>query len=287
MIRSSLILLLFLSVAAIPGASARARSHPLAVRAIQFSPDISDVADSVIRLSPREEWRVEHFLGAMFPVWQMRRCAREASGQSASYLPVYRRVTYSVISQQGFRFVLVGYRAEWNDAGGGTVAVNELAIYRMESTGPNQVWRSRPWQASYPELHFWTSKCGWRNVILFQDGGSDDRSSTVDDRSSTEGEFGLASVFSFYNEPKGLYIRDLTPSFPWLRARERFPFRALYGQSISFRIDEARELILSASDEPYNIGMLRIVRPGRSWRFDPLRGRFEQMKVFTEVTSNE
>ncbi|MFI5201159.1 MAG: hypothetical protein ACHQNE_02075 [Candidatus Kapaibacterium sp.] len=260
-------------MAAAPARSIRASEHNRA-HSTEFSREVSDVGDNDIHVTSREAWHIEHFLGAVFPVWQMRRCACEASDRPASYSPDSRRVTYAFISQQGFRFVLVGYRAEWKDAEGRKTAVNELAIYRMDPAGPNQVWRSRPWPASYPELHFWTSKSGWKNVVLFQEGGS-------------EGEFGLASVFSFYNESKGLYIRDLTPSFPWLRARERFPFRSLYGQSISFRINDARELILSASDEPYNLGMSRIIRPGRLWRFNRTRGCFDRMKALTEVMSDD
>ncbi len=286
MIRANLVVLVLFAVAAT--GRVRASEHNGA-RSTEFSREASEVGVNGVRITPRETWRIEHFLGAVFPVWQMRRCAWEAADRPASYLPDSRRVTYAVISQQGFRFVLAGYHVEWRDAEGRNVAVNELAIYRMEPAGPNQVWRSRPWRASYPELHFWTSKSGWRNVILFQEGGLlDDRSSTeggLEDRSSTAGGFGLASVFSFYNEPKGLYIRDLTPSFPLLRARGRFPFRSLYGQSISLRIDDSHDIILKASDEPYNLGMRRIVRTGRSWRFDPFRVRFQQMKVFTEATS--
>jgi hypothetical protein len=102
-----------------------------------------------------------------------------------------------------------------------------------------------------------------------------------------DGEFGLASVFSFYNEPKGLLLRDLTPSLPWLRARERFPFRTLYGQDISFHMNEGKELILSASGETYDLSMSRKLQPACSWIYDKTRGRFERRKEFTEVTSGE
>jgi hypothetical protein len=207
----------------------------------------------------------------MFPVMQMRRYAREIA-EPASFSPISRHVSYAVIEQEGVRFVMAGYRATWNGMAESKNVVNELAIYRMEPSGPNQVWRSRPWQASYPDLHFLVAKSGSRNVVLFQEGGSG-------------GEFGLASVFSFYNAPKGLLLHDLTPSLPWLRASERFPFRTLYGRQISMRIQNARDLILSANDQEYNLNMSTIVRPGRSWLYNRTRGCFERMKSYTDVMS--
>ncbi|HEX5316511.1 MAG TPA: hypothetical protein VFX22_07670 [Candidatus Kapabacteria bacterium] len=230
----------------------------------EFSRESPEVSGSEVHITPREERRIEHFLEAVFPERQMRRFAW-LGGRTAEF-PVSRHVTYAVISQQGLQFVLVGYRAEWKAGEEREAAVNELAIYRMEPAGPNQVWRSRPWAANYSALHFRAAKSAWRTVILFQDG---------DQEGEHAGEFALASVFSFYNTPTGLLIRDLTPTLPWLRAHERFPFRTIYGQDITFRINSDGELFLSASDEPYFQGKSTHIRQSRSWKFDNSRGRFD------------
>ena len=211
--------------------------------------------------------RIEHFLSHVFPMRQMKRYTHN-SGAAKS-----RRASYEVISQSGIDFVLVGYSAQWNEP------VNELAIYRMEDGGPNQVWRSRPWEGTADNLHFHSVNANGRNVILFQEGGA-------------EGEFGLASVFTFKNAPEGLLLHDLTPELPWLRARAHFPFRPLYGERISMRAMNASEevgsaklkkmenvaIVLTASDEEFNLGMTRLVRPARSWKYNTQHNRFERMK---------
>ncbi len=230
-------------------------------------------------LPERSARRIERFLAHQFPMRQMRRCAREAGERMEPKSALSRSVTYRVVSQDGLSFVLVGYSAEWNEP------VNELAIYRMEPDGPNQVWRSRPWEGCFSDLHFFTVAERDKNIVLFQEGGS-------------EGEFGLASVFTFTNAPQGLYLRDLTPELPWLRARAHFPFRALYAERISMRtIDNSSkhsgkgDIVLSASDEEYNLGMARLVRPGRSWKYNTAHNRFERMNTMyvpglPEATSN-
>ncbi len=217
---------------------------------------------------PEKTYRhVERFLAHVFPMRPMRRYAHVPGNAPATRL---RRVTYEVVSQAGINFVLAGYSAEWNEP------VNELAIYRIEPDGgPNQVWRSHAWEGNSGDLDFQSVLANSRNIILFQEGG-------------TESEFGLASVFTFKNAPEGISLHDLTPELPWLRARSHFPFRTLYGEQISMRADdggssslknsEKNEVILSASDEEYNLGMARLIRPARSWKYNTLHNRFEQMK---------
>src|SRR5438876_7272314 len=97
---------------------------------IQFSPVSSAVSGEETSLSTRERQRIERFLSHVFPVRPMRRL------EGTSERPLARRATYSVISQEGMKFILVGYSARWENL------VDVLAIYRMEEGGPNQVWRS-------------------------------------------------------------------------------------------------------------------------------------------------
>jgi hypothetical protein len=230
-------------------------------------------------LPERSARRIERFLSHQFPMRQMKRCAREECGGTELKSAQSRSVTYQVIAQDGINFVLAAYSAEWNEP------VNEMAIYRMEPDGPNQVWRSRAWVGSSGDLHFFTEASRDKNIVLFEEGGS-------------ETEFGLASVFTFTNAPQGLYLRDLTPELPWLRARAHFPFRALYAERISMRtIDNSSkhsgkgDIVLSASDEEYNLGMAQLVRPGRSWKYNAVHNRFERMNTMyvpglPEATSN-
>jgi len=230
-------------------------------------------------LPERSARRIERFLAHQFPMRQMRRCAREADDHMEAKSARMRSVTYEVVSQGGINFVLAGYSVQWNEP------VNELAIYRMEPDGPNQVWRSRPWEGSFSDLHFFTEATHDKNIVLFEEGGS-------------ETEFGLASVFTFTNAPQGLFIHDLTPELPWLRARARFPFRTLYAERISMSVtnssskhSEQGDIVLSASDEEYNLGMAQLIRPGRSWKYNIAHNRFERMNAIhapglPEATSN-
>jgi hypothetical protein len=229
--------------------------------------DFDRVSSSDVALSDRSYHRIERFLSHVFPMRQMRRFARVPGNARPTQL---RRVTYELVSQAGINFVLAAYSAQWNEP------INELAIYRMEDGAPNQVWRSRPWEGCSGDLHFQSAPTRDRNIVLFQEGGDD-------------GTFGIASVFTFKNAPVGLFLHDLTPELPWLRARARFPFRTLYGEHISMRVadegsaslknSENDEVVLSASDQEYNLGMARLIRPGQSWRYNFMHNRFDRMKA--------
>jgi hypothetical protein len=231
-----------------------------------------------VTISQRGYHRIERFLTRVFPVRQMKRYAHASRSAMEGKPTRLRTVTYQVISQEGVKFILAGYSAQWGEP------VNELAIYRMEPDGPNQVWRSRPWEGSSGDLHFLTVPAREREIVLFQEGG-------------TEGEFSLASVFTFRNAPEGLLLHDLTPSLPWLRAQAHFPFRTLYGEDISLRVSgdsspsasklQAKEVVLTASDEEFNLGMVRPVRPCLSWKYNATRGRFEPMKPMPPAGDSE
>jgi hypothetical protein len=216
-----------------------------------FNSTSSSVSGDDVNVSTRERQRIERFLSAVFPTKAMRRL------EHASERPISRRASYSVIEQQGTKFVLAGYTARWDQT------VNVLAIYRIENGAPNQVWRSKPWEGSYYGLHFQTAKAGNKTVVLFQEGGNDN-------------DFGLASVFTFQNDPKGAIIRDLTPSLPWLRATTHFPMRPLYGQSIALRM-QGDDVLLSASDQEYTM-FANILRQSRTWKYNTKRGRFERLQ---------
>lgn len=243
------------------------------VAPVEFIREAASVDLHSVPMSHWEEWRVEHFLAYMFPVRELRRVAFEKN-RDLTFWPASRSVKYAVVEQQGYQFVLVNYRAKWQAANSGTAMISLLAIYRIERGGPNQVWRSRPWLATYRDAHFLTAKSGWRNVVFYQEGGN-------------AGEFGLASVFTFYNKPAGLLLHDLTPTIPWLRAEARFPFRPLYGEEISMRRNAARELILRTHDEAFNLSMSQRVRPSRSWLFSRARDRFEPLPVFSDATERK
>ncbi len=236
--------------------------------------DFERVSSGNTTLSERSYHRIEHFLTHAFPMRQMRHYSHSVPNARPTRL---RHVTYEIISQEGLNFVLAAYSASWSEP------VNELAIYRLEAEGPNQVWRSRPWVGSSADLHLQSALARGRNIVLFREGGA-------------VGEFGLASVFSFRNSPDGLFMRDLTPTLPWLRARAHFPFRTLYGEQISMHVEgeissggnrqaaslknsEKAEVILTATDEEYNLGMEHLIRPARSWKYDQTHGRFERIKI--------
>ncbi len=237
--------------------------------------DFNRVSSPGVSISEKSYHRIERFLTHVFPMRHLRRFAHVAGNERPTQL---RRVTYEVITQEQINFVLAGYSAQWNQP------INELAIYRMEPGGPNQVWRSRPWEGNSGDLHFLALPTRDRNLVLFQEGGA-------------EGAFGLASVFTFNNAPDGLLLHDLTPELPWLRARAHFPFRTLYGEQISMHVEtddsstpkhsNRNEVVLSASDEAYNLGMTQLVRPERSWKYNSARNRFERMKTTPVLTGPE
>jgi hypothetical protein len=237
-------------------------SHHLRAQQVQFtrlpfeSPRLSSAAGGdEATLTLRESQRIEHFLARVFPTRAMKRLERTADR------PATRRATYAAITQEGTRFVVVGFAARWKES------ANVLAVYRLEDGGPNQVWRSKPWEASYYGVHIASAKAGARNVVLFEEGG-------------LPGEYGLASVFSFQNEKNGLIMHDLTPSLPWLLARTHFPFRPLYGQDISLTVDnDGKSILLSASDEAYKISGPASYRPVQTWKFNRSRDRFERIRV--------
>jgi hypothetical protein len=224
----------------------------LRAQSVYFSQVSSAVNGDDVAVSNRERQRIERFLSAVFPMKPMKRL------EHTSDRPISRRASYSVISQDGTKFVLVGVTARWEQT------LNVLAIYRMEDGAPHQVWRSKPWEGSYYGLHFQTAKAGNKTVVLFQEGGADN-------------DFGLASVFTFQNDPKGLIVRDLTPSLPWLRAYTHFPMRPLYGKAIALRMQND-DLLLDASDQDYNI-LANTMRQSRTWKYNAKRGgRFERLQ---------
>jgi hypothetical protein len=259
-----LALILFLSIAV--GMPVEGRAQVI---------DFNRVDAQGVSISEKSYRHIERFLTHVFPMRQMRRYAHVSGNAHPTRL---RRVTYEVLAQGGINFVLAGYAVQWNEP------VNELAIYRMEASGPNQVWRSQPWKGSSGDLHFQSASAHDRNIVLFQEGRA-------------EGEFVLASVFTFRNAPDGLFMRDLTPELPWLHAHDHFPFRTLYAEQISMRTDgggsatlknsEKNEIVLSASDEEYNLGMAHLVRPGRSWKYNSLHSRFEPMKATSSLEEPE
>ena len=247
----------------------RASKHKTASQHVEFNFITSQVDGATLSIPFHEQERIERFLSHVFPIRQLR---REAELSDA---PRSRNVTYSVISQEGLHFVLVGFNAEWKFAERSKKSVNMLAIYRMEDDGPNQVWLGRPWMASYDGLRFSSAKANekskWgRNIVLFQEGG-------------TSGKFGLASVFSFHNEEHGIVLHDLTPSLPCLHVRTRFPFRPMLGRQIALRanVSEDHDLILSACEDQYRISKAKLVNPGGTWKYR--RGRFEPVKTGSMV----
>ena len=205
-----------------------------------------------IALSARESRRIERFLSSVFPARSMMRL------EHTRELPPFRRATYAVVDQDGSRFVIAGFTGQWSES------VNVFAVYRMEAGGPNQVWRSKPWEANYDRLQIQTAQAGRRTVVLFEEGGYD-------------GDFGLASVFTFQDGEHGIAVSDLTPSLPWLSARTHFPFRPLYGSNIALKT-ENKELVLTASDQLFQVGLVNATRLERTWKYIPKRNRFEHAR---------
>lgn len=202
-----------------------------------------------------ESRRIERFLTHVFPLRQMKHL------EHTSDKPVIERAVYSVVTQQAKRFVLAGFTARWGEA------VNVFGIYRIDSGSPNQVWRSKPWEASYYGLQITPIKTANHSLVLFQEGGID-------------AQYSLASVFTFDNHERGVAVHDLTPSLPLLRARTHFPFRPLYGQRISLSEEAGAKnsLLLSASDALYSTEGAGSYRPETLWRYNARRDRFERVK---------
>ena len=244
--------------------SVRASHH--APEPVRFTREFSSIDGKDLNLNWRETWRIEHFLRSVFPSREMYRFERhERSDWSESDAPLTRAVDYALIEQEGYRFVLVHFTLSREDDPGTSV----LAVYRLERDGPNQVWRSRPWEGTYSGFRFQTAKIGWRNVILFEEGGEDNG-------------FGLAGIFSFHNADQGLYLRVLTPEMPRLRAITRFPIRPMLARNISLDAREVRGITLAASDEAFTDS-----RPAafiRRWFFNARRGIFEVAQPSEEAT---
>ncbi|MDP4200004.1 MAG: hypothetical protein Q8902_10600 [Bacteroidota bacterium] len=196
-------------------------------------------------------------------------------GEHRSQVPLLKKAVYTIVEQDGIRFVLVGFTTQWT----WRLSSNVFAAYRLEHGAPNQVWRSRPWEATYDQLSFKTAMVGRRSIVLFQEGGDAKVTTNSGGYDSTYRvhQFGLAGVFTFQNKPEGLIVNDLTPSLPWLRAFTHFPFRPLYGTSITLSQNDSR-LMLSASDQEYQIGLETAVRPARTWQYIPRRDRFEPVR---------
>ncbi|HEY3876778.1 MAG TPA: hypothetical protein VGM92_15000, partial [Candidatus Kapabacteria bacterium] len=212
------------------------------------------------------------FLTHVFP---RRRLARLARAERDRIAPnsAERAITYHIIAQEGLRFVLAAYSLR------GSSPINELAIYRLEATGPNEVWRSKPWVGSFSDLHFASAKSQSRTILLFQEGGNPAANNT--------NAFALASIFTFLNKPDGVYLRDLTPELPWLRARARFPLRSLYAEGISLQNETSDVVVLRASDEEFNRSMSERIRPQRAWKYNPDRNRFDRMNTAESVPATE
>ncbi len=264
MIRTGFILLFIVSVIA-----------PIPIRAerlepVQFSREFSAVDGSDLNMGWRETRSIQHFLGHVFPLRQMRRFEGiSRPGGDPPATPVFKSIDYAMVEQQGYRFAIVHFQAAWDS--GDADATSVLAVYRIEPNGPNQVWRSEPWRTTYRGFHFQTAKSGWRNIVLFEEGGQNEK-------------FGLAGVFSFYNAPKGLYIRELTPALPRLRAVTRFPIRPMLARDIMLQGGGTnRELTLRASDEAFDRSLRERVRTISRWIFNRRRDAFESSRIEEEA----
>lgn len=231
---------------------------------VQFTREFSAVTGRELNINWRETQRVEHFLRRVFPSREMYRFERRNEGtQTAFSAPLVRQVEYAFIEQEGYRFILVHFHA----ARLGEAGTSVIAVYRLEPDGPNQVWKSPAWESTYHGFHFQTAKIGWRNIVLFKEGGAEDH-------------FGLAGIFSFHNAKNGLYLRVLTPQMPRLSAITRFPIRPMLARNISMDAGAMREIVLAASDEAF-LHSREVVTVHR-WVFNDRRGVFE-----VSVQSNE
>ena len=226
---------------------------PTSAQQVQFTKLQAQSQGEGTEITAKESSRIERFLSRVFPTRAMKRFDHDHDKAIA------RRVSYAVVSQQGRRFVVAGFSGRWRDA------IDVLGIYRLEKTGPNQVWRSTPWQSNYYGWRFTNIDLGSKALLLLQEGAE-------------ENNFGLASIISFQNAEKGLIIHDLTPSLPRLRAFTSFPFRPLYAQDIKLRMsdDTKPAIILSASDEEFELSSYNGVRPTTEWRYNRARSRFER-----------
>jgi hypothetical protein len=241
---------------------------------ISFERVYSQIDGDTTVLTRRETSRIERFLGKVFPTRSMQRVMHKHDK------PVLRRGIYDVIYQYGQRYLVAAFMGRWDGTNDRTLPIHVLAIYQLGDEGPNQVWRSRAWQANYYGMSLSSAEMGMKSVLLFKEGGVD------------ASEFSIAGVFTFTNGEKGLYIHDLTPQLRMLRVRASFPFRPLFARDILLERNEfsINTLQLSASDEEFT--NYALYQPTTHWRYDKRTGRFRLYKekskgaVLTSTTSD-
>jgi hypothetical protein len=222
---------------------------------IQFERITSNITDDTLKLSHREEVRVERFLKRVYPTHSLERCILPRT------TPLLRKARYDVVELQGMRYIIAGYVAEFE---GGQLA-HDLAIYRIEPQGPFQVWHTKSWRANYYGLNFETASPKGRIIVLFKEGGLDPSG------------FSLSGVFSFREGDTCFLHHDLTPRLPHLNAKTNFPGRALFGQKVTLQQTPDGDVILAASDQDFTVSNT-LVTPTNFWKFNPKHIRFEPLK---------
>jgi hypothetical protein len=230
-------------------------SSGVRAQTVHFERITSNISDDTLTLGHREEARIEHFLRRVYPKHSMERKVRPIDA------PLLQKARYDVVELQGMRYIVAGYVAEF----AGDQFVHDIAIYRMEPQGPNQVWRSKPWIANYYGLNFETIESGSKMLLLFKEGGLDPSG------------FSISSIFSFAEGDSSFLIHNLTPKMPHLQARANFPHRVLYGQKVNLEESDDGSVILAASDDKFDESNEQI-EPKSFWKFNPKRGRFYPIK---------
>lgn len=230
---------------------------PLGVKAqaVHFERITSNISDDTLTLSHREEARIERFLSRVYPTHAMERAVRPRT------TPLLRKARYDVVVLQGMRYILAGFVAEFE----GDQFVHDLAIFRWEPQGPNQVWRSKAWRANYYGLNFETAEAGRRMIVLFTEGGLDPSG------------FSLSGVLAFKEGDSTLLLRDLTPRLPHLQAKTNFPSRALFGQKVLLQETPDGDVLLAASDQDFTVSNEQVT-PTNFWKYNRRRGRFDVVK---------
>jgi hypothetical protein len=235
-------------------------SFGIRAQTIHFERITSNISDDTLTLSHREEARIEHFLRRVYPKHSMERKVRPIAS------PLLQKARYDVVELQGMRYIVAGYVAEF----AGDQFVHDIAIYRMEPQGPNQVWRSKPWIANYYGLNFESIKAGLKRagskmLLLFKEGGLDPTG------------FSISSIFSFSEGDSSFLLYNLTPKMPHLQAKANFPHRVLYGQKVNLEKSDDGSVILAASDDKFDENNEQ-AEPKSFWKFNPKRGRFLPIK---------
>lgn len=224
---------------------------PVAVSTVRAQDINFFASESGQQLSSRESLRLERFLSRVYPTIQLRRKARSYGK------PILRKASYIIVTQGRKRFAVVGFSARWKEP-----AVNQLQVFRFDSDGPIQVWRSKPWEANYYGMKFEIVRSGYRNLILFEEGGID------------EEQYGLAGIFTFTNAEQGVYLRDVTPQQPNITVHTDFSFRPLLGQGVHL-LQQGDNAILVAREDTYSLVNGLTSQPTYYWKFNPKRWRFE------------